>query len=66
MLASDGVWGPLDCPGDSEVQWSEEVVLMVEAARAAGLSAGEAAAEVVREAESKGGDDNMSCLVLYL
>lgn len=67
ILASDGIWGPLDTPsGCTAAERSEWAIWQTAAAWASGRSAGEIAADFVRLAERAGGTDNASCLVLAL
>jgi serine/threonine protein phosphatase PrpC len=67
VLATDGVWGPLDKSlRESSTERSEPVAFQVAGAQAAGSRAGDIAQGLVRCAERECGSDNASCVVLLL
>ena len=57
VLACDGVWDVID---------NDEAAQMVLASLTAGVSADEAAREVVSRAVAMGSSDNVTCMVLHL
>jgi len=66
VLASDGIWGPLDSTGATAAERSEGVARRVCASRARGESASRIAQELVQAAAAAGGTDNACSIVILL